>query len=97
MTNFLEKSLIICFPIRPTVKEWKKDQKEIEKEAELGFQGRFGAGLPRISDGQLLFLQTMLAKMKPSNGGSRIAIVMNGSPLFTGDAGSGERNPPLDY
>ena len=74
----------------PYGKEWKKDQKEIEKEAELGFQGRFGAGLPRISDGQLLFLQTMLAKMKQKNGGSRIAIVMNGSPLFTGDAGSGE-------
>lgn len=74
----------------PYGKEWKKDQKEVEKETEMGFQGRFGAGLPRISDGQLLFLQTMLAKMKPSNGGSRIAIVMNGSPLFTGDAGSGE-------
>ena len=74
----------------PYGKEWKKDQKEVEKEAELGDQGRFGAGLPRISDGQLLFLQTMLAKMKPSDGGSRIAIVMNGSPLFTGDAGSGE-------
>ncbi|MBU4017335.1 type I restriction-modification system subunit M [Patescibacteria group bacterium] len=74
----------------PYGKEWKKDQKEIEKEAEAGDQGRFGAGLPRISDGQLLFLQTMLAKMKQKNGGSRIAIVMNGSPLFTGDAGSGE-------
>ena len=74
----------------PYGKEWKKDEKEIKTEAELGFQGRFGAGLPRISDGQLLFLQTMLAKMRSSNGGSRIAIVMNGSPLFTGDAGSGE-------
>lgn len=74
----------------PYGKEWKKDEKEVVKESELGFQGRFGAGLPRISDGQLLFLQTMLAKMNPLNGGSRIAIVMNGSPLFTGDAGSGE-------
>ena len=74
----------------PYGKEWKKDEKEVRKETETGFQGRFGAGLPRISDGQLLFLQTMLAKMRPSNGGSRIAIVMNGSPLFTGDAGSGE-------
>ncbi|MBI3442431.1 MAG: SAM-dependent DNA methyltransferase, partial [Candidatus Sungbacteria bacterium] len=74
----------------PYGKEWKKEEKEVRKEAEIGFQGRFGAGLPRISDGQLLFLQTMLAKMRPSNGGSRIAIVMNGSPLFTGDAGSGE-------
>ncbi len=74
----------------PYGKEWKKDAKEVKKEAELGFQGRFGAGLPRISDGQLLFLQTMIAKMKSSDGGSRIAIVMNGSPLFTGDAGGGE-------
>ena len=74
----------------PYGKEWKKDEKEVRKEAELGFQGRFGADLPRINDGQLLFLQTMLAKMKNSDGGSRIAIVMNGSPLFTGDAGSGE-------
>ena len=74
----------------PYGKEWKKDRKEVEKEAGLGDQGRFGAGLPRISDGQLLFLQTMLAKIKPLNSGSRMAIVMNGSPLFTGDAGSGE-------
>lgn len=74
----------------PYGKEWKKDKTEVEKEEERGFEGRFGAGLPRISDGQLLFLQTMLAKMKPTNGGSRLAIVMNGSPLFTGDAGSGE-------
>ncbi len=74
----------------PYGKEWKKDETSVKKEADFGEQGRFGAGLPRISDGQLLFLQTMLAKMKPSNGGSRLAIVMNGSPLFTGDAGSGE-------
>ena len=58
---------------------------------ERGFSGRFGAGLPRISDGQLLFLQHMLAHMKPvDEGGSRVAIIMNGAPLFTGDAGSGE-------
>src|SRR5690606_15273971 len=60
----------------------------------LGFNGRFGAGLPRISDGQLLFLQHLVSKMKPvteeNPKGSRIAIIMNGSPLFTGDAGSGE-------
>ena len=56
-----------------------------------GAAGRFGAGLPRISDGQLLFLLHMLAHAKdPKDGGSRIAIIMNGSPLFTGDAGSGE-------
>jgi len=71
--------------------EWKKQQKEVTKEYEkLGFEGRFGAGLPRVSDGALLFLQTLLSKMKPE--GSRIAIVLNGSPLFTGDAGSGESN-----
>lgn len=72
--------------------EWKQQQKYIEHEAEsLGYSGRFGAGLPRINDGSLLFLQHMLAKMRaPNEGGSRIGIVFNGSPLFTGDAGSGE-------
>ncbi|MEF8730655.1 MAG: class I SAM-dependent DNA methyltransferase [Candidatus Accumulibacter meliphilus] len=74
--------------------EWKQQQKYIAHEAEsLGYNGRFGAGLPRINDGSLLFLQHMLAKMRvPIDGGSRIAIVFNGSPLFTGDAGSGESN-----
>ncbi len=74
--------------------EWKQQQKYIEHEAEsLGYSGRFGAGLPRINDGSLLFLQHMLAKMRvPTEGGSRIGIVFNGSPLFTGDAGSGESN-----
>ncbi|MFH1963168.1 MAG: N-6 DNA methylase [bacterium] len=72
--------------------EWKKVESDVRKEAEeLGFEGRFGAGLPRISDGSLLFLQHMISKMKPvRENGSRIAIVFNGSPLFTGDAGSGE-------
>jgi len=72
--------------------EWKQQRTEIREEAErLGFGGRFGAGLPRVSDGSLLFLQHMLSKMRPAErGGSRIAIVFNGSPLFTGDAGSGE-------
>ncbi|MBU1152783.1 type I restriction-modification system subunit M [bacterium] len=72
--------------------EWKKVESDVRKEAEeLGFEGRFGAGLPRISDGSLLFLQHMISKMKPvGENGSRIAIVFNGSPLFTGDAGSGE-------
>ena len=72
--------------------EWKKVEKPIRQEAEqLGFAGRFGAGLPRINDGSFLFLQHMLSKMKPaSEGGSRVAIVFNGSPLFTGGAGSGE-------
>ena len=75
----------------PFGKEWKMDQTAVEAEADRGYAGRFGAGLPRISDGQLLFLQHLLSRMKePSEGGSRVAIVMNGSPLFTGDAGSGE-------
>ena len=74
--------------------EWKQQQRYIERERDtLGYEGRFGAGLPRINDGSLLFLQHMLAKMRaPQEGGSRIAIVFNGSPLFTGDAGSGESN-----
>lgn len=73
--------------------EWKKVQDVVEKEHELGDAGRFGAGLPRINDGSFLFLQHMISKMKPAaDGGSRIAIVFNGSPLFTGDAGSGESN-----
>ena len=74
--------------------EWKQQQKYIEHEAaSLGYDGRFGAGLPRINDGSLLFLQHMLSKMRaPKDGGSRIGIVFNGSPLFTGDAGSGESN-----
>jgi type I restriction enzyme M protein len=74
--------------------EWKQQQKYVDHEAEsLGYNGRFGAGLPRINDGSLLFLQHMLSKMRaPKDGGSRIAIVFNGSPLFTGDAGSGESN-----
>lgn len=66
---------------------WKKDQKFIQNEA-LNPAGRFYAGLPRTSDGQLLFLQHMISKMERE--GSRIAVVTNGSPLFTGDAGSGE-------
>ena len=74
--------------------EWKQQRKYIQREAEMyGYEGRFGAGLPRINDGSLLFLQHMLAKMRtPEDGGSRIGIVFNGSPLFTGDAGSGESN-----
>ena len=72
--------------------EWKNQEAEIKREhSTLGHHGRFGAGLPRINDGSLLFLQHMLSKMRPvEQGGSRIAIVFNGSPLFTGDAGSGE-------
>ena len=72
--------------------EWKKIEKEVRKEAEQqGFNGRFGPGLPRVSDGSLLFLMHLLSKMRPAvDGGSRFGIVLNGSPLFTGGAGSGE-------
>jgi type I restriction enzyme M protein len=72
--------------------EWKKVEEAVKDEhADQGFRGRFGAGFPRINDGSLLFLQHMISKMKPvSEGGSRLAIVFNGSPLFTGAAGSGE-------
>ena len=72
--------------------EWKKVEREVRDEHDkLGFRGRFGAGLPRINDGSFLFLQHMISKMKPPEaGGSRLAIVFNGSPLFTGAAGSGE-------
>lgn len=73
----------------PYGRKWEQDEAEVIKEAEKGFQGRFGAGLPRINDGQLLFLQHMLSKMKVKEK-SRIAVITNGSPLFTGDAGSGE-------
>ena len=71
---------------------WKQQQRFIEQEnRSLGYDGRFGAGLPRVNDGALLFLQHMISKMRPvKDGGSRIGIVFNGSPLFTGDAGSGE-------
>lgn len=77
----------------PYGKDWKQDKKEVNDEADRGYAGRFGAGTPRSNDGQLLFTQDMLshkAPFKEGKGGSRIAVVHNGSPLFTGDAGSGE-------
>ena len=72
--------------------EWKKIEREIRREADLlGYNGRFGPGLPRVSDGSLLFLLHLVSKMRPArDGGSRFGIVLNGSPLFTGGAGSGE-------
>jgi len=72
--------------------DWKQVEKEIRAEADkLGFNGRFGPGLPRVSDGSLLFLLHLISKMRPiAEGGSRFGIVLNGSPLFTGGAGSGE-------
>lgn len=77
--------------------EWKPEEDEVKKEYDKkGFDGRFGAGLPPINDGSLLFLQHMISKMEqpPEEGGrgSRIGIVFNGSPLFSGDAGSGPSN-----
>ncbi len=76
----------------PYGRDWEQDKEIVTAEAEDdGFDGRFGAGLPRKSDGQLLFIQHMISKMK-TNGKSRIAVITNGSPLFTGDAGSGESN-----
>ena len=75
----------------PYGKDWKRDQDTVRGEHERGAAGRFAPGLPRISDGQLLFLLHMLAHARQrAEGGSRVAIIMNGSPLFTGDAGSGE-------
>jgi type I restriction enzyme M protein len=72
-------------------KDWNRDEEDVKAEHERGEAGRFGPGLPRISDGQLLFLQHMLSHMQsPEEGGSQVAIIMNGSPMFTGDAGSGE-------
>lgn len=74
----------------PFGREWKNEKAKVDAEAKLGFAGRFGPGLPSIGDGQMLFLLTALSKMKDKkDGGSRIAIIHNGSPLFTGDAGSG--------
>jgi type I restriction enzyme M protein len=72
--------------------EWKKVEKEVRKEQETqGFNGRFGPGLPRVSDGAMLFLLHLISKMRPAaEGGSRFGIVLNGSPLFAGGAGSGE-------
>lgn len=71
--------------------EWKKVEKAIKEEANtLGYNGRFGAGLPRVSDGSLLFVQHMISKFNRNGDPSRLAVVLNGSPLFTGNAGSGE-------
>ena len=77
----------------PFGREWKNEKEIVEQEAKTGFQGRFGAGIPSVSDGQMLFLLTAISKMKDKkDGGSRIAIIHNGSPLFIGDAGSGPSN-----
>lgn len=95
--GFLDRQFHYMLANPPFGVEWKDQQKVVAKEAsELGFSGRFGAGLPAINDGSLLFLQHMISKMKdaPEKGGegSKIAIIFNGSPLFSGDAGSGPSN-----
>ncbi len=74
----------------PYGKKWEMDEEAVTKESTRGHEGRFGAGLPRINDGQLLFLQHMVSKMKVNGEKSRISAITNGSPLFTGDAGQGE-------
>lgn len=71
---------------------WKDEETKVKEEAALGFDGRFGAGTPSVNDGSLLFLENMISKMYQDEEGSRIAIIFNGSPLFKGDAGSGESN-----
>lgn len=92
--GFKDEKFDYMFANPPFGVEWKNQESYVNQEYEgLGFDGRFGAGLPRINDGSLLFLQHMISKMKkPEDGGSRIVVVFNGSPLFTGDAGSGESN-----
>ena len=77
----------------PYGKKWEKSQEAVLDEAKHGFRGRFGAGLPSIDDGAMLFLQHVVAKMKPAaEGGGKAGIVLSASPLFTGDAGSGPSN-----
>lgn len=80
-----------CLSNPPFGKKWEKDQKAVEAEHKLGKDGRFGPGLPRINDGSMLFLMHLASKLElPENGGGRAAIVLSGSPLFNGGAGSGE-------
>lgn len=94
--QFAEETFDYFLTNPPFGVDWKKQQKEIQREHEKrGFDGRFGAGLPRVNDGSLLFLQHMISKFEPvlpkeQKHGSRLAIVFSGSPLFTGGAGSGE-------
>lgn len=81
-----------CLSNPPFGKKWEKDQAFVEREAkEKGFEGRFGAGTPRVSDGSMLFIQHLVSKLeRTENGGGRAAIILSGSPLFTGNAGQGE-------
>lgn len=81
-----------CLSNPPFGKKWELDQAFVEREAnEKGFEGRFGAGTPRVSDGSMLFIQHLIDKLEhPNKGGGRAAIILSGSPLFTGNAGQGE-------
>jgi len=93
LTNDKHKGLKVRYGLMnpPFGVSWSKDKNEVKKEhRNQGFDGRFGAGTPRVSDGSLLFLQHLISKMKEDKRGSRMAIIFNGSPLFTGDANSGE-------
>lgn len=89
---FAGKHFHYCLSNPPFGKKWEKDQAFVEREArEKGFQGRFGAGTPRVSDGSMLFVQHLIDKLEhPDKGGGRAAIILSGSPLFTGNAGQGE-------
>jgi type I restriction enzyme M protein len=89
---FAGKHFHYCLANPPFGKKWEKDQAFVEREAsEKGFDGRFGAGTPRVSDGSMLFIQHLIDKLeRPEKGGGRAAIVLSGSPLFTGNAGQGE-------
>jgi type I restriction enzyme M protein len=89
---FAGKRFHYCLSNPPFGKKWEKDQAFVEREAnEKGFAGRFGAGTPRVSDGSMLFIQHLVAKLElPEKGGGRAAIILSGSPLYTGNAGQGE-------
>lgn len=89
---FAGKHFHYCLSNPPFGKKWEKDQAHVEREArEKGFEGRFGAGTPRVSDGSMLFVQHLVDKLEhPNKGGGRAAIILSGSPLFTGNAGQGE-------
>jgi type I restriction enzyme M protein len=91
--KFQEQTFDYIISNPPFGREWRNEQVAVEKEAKRGFAGRFGAGLPGVKDGQMLFLMTALSKMKDSaEGGGRVAIIQDGSPLYTGDAESGPSN-----
>lgn len=85
-----DKKFHFCMANPPYGNDWKDAKLFVEAEAQKGFEGRFGAGLPRINDGQLLFVQHFISKLRDDEMGGRAGIVLNGSPLFTGGAGSGE-------